>query len=160
MLTPNARSRKQMRQIRRGGTHYLSGSRFEIKISDCAVCGCFFDVAIVVPYNDATIYCKPSPMVRKRRPHGDMIHGTNAYSFEEPFRYEMTRLPSSFTCSTAPLLLCVITLCDDIADVAEADNRDAALGAASGGAFEELANESVETRLSNERNGCCCCCCC
>ena len=85
------------------------------------------------------------------------MRGGSPYSFEDPFLYEMTRLPSSFTCSTAPLLPCVITFCED-AELPEEEERAAATGAASAGAFDELANESVDARLSEERNGCCGCC--
>ena len=86
------------------------------------------------------------------------MRGGSPYSFEDPFLYEMTRLPSSFTCSTAPLLPCVMTFCNDVAELAEEEDRAAATGAASAGAFDELANESVDARLSVERNGCCACC--
>ena len=82
--------------------HYLSGTRFKIIIRDSAVSSCFFDVAIVVPHNDAAVYCEPKLKVRHR--HSVAVLCIRAHSFEDPFRYEMTRLPSSFTCSTAPLL--------------------------------------------------------
>ena len=42
-------------------------------------------------------------------------------------------------------------MCDDDADAPEEEGRNVELGAASGGAFDELANESVDALLSKER---------
>jgi hypothetical protein len=48
-----------------------------------------------------------------------------------------------------------MTLCDDDADAPDEEGRNVELGAASGGAFDELANESVDALLSNGRWGGC-----
>ena len=111
-----------------GREHYLSSASFKVIISDCAVCGCFFDVTVAIPHNDAAVYCKPDQMIRKNTKN---MLKTNPYSLEEPFLYEITRLPSSFTCSTAPLLPCVMTFCDIVAEEPEEEDRNAGVDAAS-----------------------------
>ena len=69
-----------------GREHYLSSASFKVIISDCAVCGCFFDITVAIPHNNAAVYCKPEQMIRKKYKEQDAKNKSLLFGRTVPVR--------------------------------------------------------------------------